>query len=423
MKCIFCSMIYSDINQDISKTKNPKSISGHKFQCNLINGLINNGIDLEVYNTQRIRPFPYNSTVIASEKIIKKMNGKGINIKFINVPFINYISQGISLKKKLKKAIKKYQGERLVLLVFNTQYVQSKAVLSMKKRYPYIVTCNVVGDLYGKYGLKVTSKGLQKFWQRHIEKKQETLQSRFDKYVLLAPMMQQALDIKENDFVIVEGFYEKQKNEDITMVKDSSIDLDEKAKIIFYAGSLKRAYGIEHLIRAFQLVTNKDYYLYIAGSGDGEELIKKYAENDNRVRFLGFLPPDEVLRYQQIATVLVSPRLPNEEFVKYSFPSKTFECLASGKPYIAHRLPCEPNEYSRYIQYPDDESDEALCDEIVRVCEMSLEKRQAIANAAHDFIINEKNATIMCRRIVDLLNSGSEKSCGQNSLTNDEVFR
>ena len=409
MKCIFCSMIFSNIDKDISNTKNPKSISGHKFQCNLIDGLLDNGIDLEVYNTQRISSFPYNSSVVITEKIIEKLNGKGVDIGFINIPIINGITQIVSLKRKLREAIKKYDGENIVLLVFNTHYIQSKAVLSMKKEYPHVVTCNVVGDLYGEHGLKVTSTGLRKIWQSYIEKKQRFLQDKFDKYVLLTPMMQKALGVKNKDFVIVEGFYEKYKKKENIVMHDFTNTFDKDAKIIFHAGSLKTAYGIEHLLKAFRLIKYDNYYLYIAGSGDGEDLIKEYAVKDYRVKFFGVLSPREVLKYQQIATVLISPRQSNEDFVKYSFPSKTFECLASGKPYIAHKLPSEPPEYSKYIQYPKDESDEALCNEIVKICEMSEEDRKVIADSAFNFIANEKNTSVMCKKIVDLFKASFEE--------------
>lgn len=405
MKCLFCSMIYTDLEKDVSNTKKPKSISGHKFQWNLIDGLIKNNFDLEVINTQRIRPFPYSKKLIVTEKPIKNVVWKGTDIAFINLPIINYISQFLSLKRKLKKIIKQSGDDNIVLLIFNTQYVQSKAVLSMKNKYPNIITCNVVGDLYGKCGLKVTSTGLQKVWQGCIESKQEEMQTKFDKYVILSPMMQQALGVKSENCIVIEGFYEKPDSSPSDSNRDKN---DENRKIVFYAGSLKIAYGIEHLLKAFQLIKDNNCYLYIAGSGDGEELVKKYSEKDNRVKFLGFLSPDDVLRYQQSATVLISPRQSDEEFVKYSFPSKTFECLASGKPYIAHKLPCEPPEYSNYIQYPEDESDNALSEKIVQICEMSSQERDAIAMRAYEFITCEKNTKIMCSKIIHLLDSSFE---------------
>ena len=91
MKCLFCSMIYTDLEKDVSNTKKPKSISGHKFQWNLIDGLIKNNFDLEVINTQRIRPFPYSKKLIVTEKPIKNVVWKGTDISFKNLTIINNI--------------------------------------------------------------------------------------------------------------------------------------------------------------------------------------------------------------------------------------------------------------------------------------------------------------------------------------------
>ena len=76
------------------------------------------------------------------------------------------------------------------------------------------------------------------------------------------------------------------------------------------------------------------------------------------------------------------------------------ECLASGKPYIAHKLPCEPEEYSSYIQYPEDESDEALGNKIIEICNISDEERRIIGEKGKEFITTYKNPKAMCERIV-----------------------
>lgn len=48
------------------------------------------------------------------------------------------------------------------------------------------------------------------------------------------------------------------------------------------------------------------------------------------------------------ATLLINPRPSNEEFTKYSFPSKNLEYMASGTPLLATDLPGIPAEYKRY---------------------------------------------------------------------------
>ena len=80
------------------------------------------------------------------------------------------------------------------------------------------------------------------------------------------------------------------------------------------------------------------------------------------------------------------------------------ECLASGKPYIAHDLICNPPEYREYIQYPTDESDGALANKIVEICSLSSEERNEIGEKARQFILMEKNPKVQCGKIVAMMN-------------------
>lgn len=93
-----------------------------------------------------------------------------------------------------------------------------------------------------------------------------------------------------------------------------------------------------NLIDAFQQIKDPNYELRICGVGDSEDAIKAAAQKDERIHFWGKLPREQVLEWQSKATVLVNPRQNNEEFTKYSFPSKTMEYLSSGVPLVAYKL-------------------------------------------------------------------------------------
>lgn len=404
-------MMYQDPESDVRNANKPKPISGHKFQESLIEGLIENDVDLTVYNLSLLSVYPFSKKkVVRKGGVLVAGRRVGEHIGYINFPYINYILQYFKLKHRLIDIVGKNNPEDIILMVYNSYYIQSKTVLSVKKRYPRVTTCNVVGDLYGKHGLRNPGKGFRAAWGRFIERRQEECQSRFDKYILLAPLMRDALELSERDYVVVEGFYYPEHAELTETVnhngrKDELETDDRSMRILFYAGSLNAMYGIEHLLAAFKLIKDDKYSLYIAGRGPSEALIKKYAEKDSRIHFLGFLTPKEVKEYQSKATVLISPRQTKAEFVKYSFPSKTFECLASGKPYIAHKLPSEPEEYKDYIQYPEDESDEALARKITEICSLPKARRDAIGKRGREFILTYKNPSMMCKKVADFFKS------------------
>ena len=272
----------------------------------------------------------------------------------------------------------------------------------MAKKYRGRVSiCLNTGDIPGAYGLvSQFKKNLKQILTEElVEKNIMRLSKQFDCYVFVTKDMAEALGVEQKPFTVVECTYvEPDYAKTISFEK-------RKEKVIFYAGSIRKEYGIDHLLRAFSLIEDPDYRLVIAGGGAGEELVKEFASKDKRIEFIGFVTPQEVLRRQLESSVLVSPRQTNFEFVKYSFPSKSVDCLASGIPYVAHKLPCDPPEYAQYINYPADESDESLKEKLVEICEMTKEERDAIGARAKAFVLNEKNPATMAKRIVDMWES------------------
>ena len=398
MKIIFCSMMFADADENIRKSKKPNTVSGHKYQENLLRGLLDNECEVTVINTPRIRKYPdYKKILIKADAFYLDKNVIGKNIGFINLFVINYITQYIHICRELEKTINKFKKEKVVLLVFNSYLIQSLAMLKVKRKYKNIILCDSIGDIHGKYGITVKRIGIKGKIITWIEELQDKIAVKFDAFVLHTKPMAEALHITNKPFCLMECPYK------ISFLKETIEDKEKDRKVIMYAGTLQEDYGLWHLIHAFLLICDDKYFLQIAGSGDMAEEIKQLSEKNDRIQYLGFISPAEVSEYQQRADILVNPRTSAYEFVKYSFPSKIMEYLASGTPYVGHRLPCIPSEYDLYIQYPKDESDEALMEKIVEICELSLEERKAIGEKARNFIIEEKNHKVMCKKIVHML--------------------
>ena len=400
MKYILCGYMFPTAEKDIGKMRTPPPVSSHKYMVNLIRGLIENGQDVTVLNTPRIRYFP-NYPSICMHKSDFMLDGKklGLNSGFINLPLINYATRTWSLKRNLKKMLRNIQNEDVTLICFNIYFPVISSMVYAQQKNKNLHLCAVIGDLPGEYGAKSTLKGIKEIIARKIGSRADKLVKRFDAYGFLTKYMATAMGVTEKPFVVIEGMYSESS-------ESAKVTIDAKNKMIFYAGAISKEYGILHLLRAFSLINGNEYRLVLAGgpNGDAVSEVKKYADHDNRVSYLGYLPPSEVEKYQRSAAVLINPRTSEHAFVKYSFPSKNMECLASGKPYIAHDLICNPPEYREYIQYPTDESDKALAEKIVEVCNLPKEKRDEIGERARQFIITQKNPRVQCKKIVDMLN-------------------
>lgn len=401
MKVIFVSTMFSDVETDIKLSKKANSVSGHKFQENLIKGLAENGCDLTIINVPRVRTYPNYPKIFIPRKERKWLGSiPGTDVGIINLPLFSYITSWVGCCNALRKELKKNKNEPYILATFNSNLHTCLPMLLAKAVYKNVTLSNVVGDLHGSYGLHNRTPGLKGFMIRVVERLQDPIGKKLDSFVFLTKDMAEAMGVAHKPNCIVEGLYNMKPQDEAPVCA-----AEGKTKTIFYAGTMCKEYGLDHLLRAFSMIEDPDYQLWLAGIGDTVPLIEEYASRDPRIQYLGYITPQEVAERQDQATALISPRTSELEFVKYSFASKTMECLASGKPYIAHKLPCDPPEYAQHIQYAADDSDEALRDKIVEVCELSQAQRQQIGENARNFIATEKNPKVMCKRIVDMWES------------------
>lgn len=394
MKVCLYTHMFPDIENDMKKSKNPNSVSGHKFQTNLVAGMEEQLQDnVKVINIPRIRAFPdYPQIVFLKKKWGKQPDENNTHIGYINLRPFNWITLAVNSYREITKWIRENKKEEKVIFTFNATLPQLICLLLIKKIHHKVVICECIGDLHGRYGIS-KELGLIGKMRNFYGVLCDLLSKIFDCYVLLTECMAKALKINNKPFVIVEGMYSEESSGINEVIGEE--------RCVFYAGAIIRDYGIEHLLRAFSGIDG-DYKLFLAGTGDAVEIVKKYAQKDKRITYLGLLLPEEIKKYQNKATVLINPRTSEKTFVKYSFPSKTMECLASGKPYIAHKLPCDPPEYSKYIQYAENESDESLKNKIVEICSLSENERQRIGKEARRFILQEKNPVMMTKHIITM---------------------
>ena len=106
---------------------------------------------------------------------------------------------------------------------------------------------------------------------------------------------------------------------------------------------------------------------------------------------------------QREATVLVNPRTSEGEFTKYSFPSKTMEYLASGTPCIMNKLKGIPQEYFKFIFFPENESVFELSQIIIEICKKEQSELNKIGELAKRFIFENKTPDKQCEKIYNML--------------------
>ena len=370
--------------------------AANALQWNLYQGLCENlGQDILLFNTLPCGSYPQ----YYSRPFVPRFafGAKGQNLSFCNVKVIRNYFKTRAIRKALSKWCRSSE-EPKTLFIYTISQPLLAAVSEIKKKFPHLHVCAIVADLPNMSNLSSRQGRLLRMFSARKAKEAYSLLSSVDSFVLLTKHMADYMHITQ-PFCVVEGIATLQH-------EFSEPVYDADVKTVFYAGTLHRRFGVLHLVEAFQRIAAPDYRLILCGTGDCENDIKEAAAKDSRIQFCGQLPRAEILKLQTQATVLVNPRQNNEEFTKYSFPSKNLEYLSSGVPFVAYKLDGIPDEYDPYILYVEDNDVSSLTRKIVEVCEKTAQERRRIGMKARDFVIQRKNAVIQTEKIVSFLGKG-----------------
>lgn len=217
-------------------------------------------------------------------------------------------------------------------------------------------------------------------------------------YVFLTQAMNDRLNPDGKPYVILEG------HADIAMGQVTpSLEEKHKPRVCLYAGGVSRDYGLAELVEGFRLANLPDTQLHIYGPGDYVPELEQIARQDSRIVYGGMLLSSQVVQREREATLLVNPRPTGEEFVKYSFPSKTMEYMASGTPVLTTDLPGMPPEYHDYVYRIFREDAPGIAQALTQVLCHSDQELLEKGQAARDFVLREKNNVTQAKKILDLL--------------------
>ena len=223
-------------------------------------------------------------------------------------------------------------------------------------------------------------------------------------YVLLTEAMNAVVNPTGKPHVVLEGHAD-------AAMEQCRPSLERKAckRICLYAGSINRIYGIGMLVEGFLLANLPDVELHIYGSGDYEQELAEIAEKHPNITYGGLLLPSQVVEKEMEATLLVNPRPSDEEFVRYSFPSKTMEYMSTGTPVLMTKLPCLPKEYLPHLYLIEQETPEgvarALRDTLAKDDETLFQK----GTGARNFVLKERSNVIQAKKVLDMLERSQEK--------------
>lgn len=375
--------------QLLGKSKHSLSNATNQFQTDLLCGLIENNADLKIINVLPVGTYPNHFNRLFLEDKKWCFNGCDCTeVGGINLPVLKQWQRELRVCKLLKKMVKLDNN----VVIYSAYLPFLRAIRYLPKSVNITL---IIADLPEYYDLGKTvgiRSILRKINNRFVYK----CFDKIDGYVLLTKQMADFLKIKDKPYTIVEGVWNEKKQEFMPLTKTDK-------KVIFYAGTLHKKFGINKLLKAFSLIKDPDVELWLCGAGDTENEITECANQDKRIKFYGYVSSYRADELRKSATVLVNPRTNEGEYTKYSFPSKTMGYLASGIPLVAYKLDGIPDEYDNYMNLVNGDKAEDLKD---KLCEVLYDTEGIYEKKAEDaimFLNTKKSAKLQAKKIMDLI--------------------
>lgn len=126
--------------------------------------------------------------------------------------------------------------------------------------------------------------------------------------------------------------------------KDSSLVVPPSLSIILYQGALNEGRGLETAIEAMLSIENAE--LWLIGEGDLSQILRGSVDRlnlQNKVKFLGFIVPDELPFYTAKATIGLHISEDKGLSYRYSLANKFLDYIQAEVPQICTQFP----EYQR----------------------------------------------------------------------------
>lgn len=236
----------------------------------------------------------------------------------------------------------------------------------------------------------------KKWWWKAFFKarvrSQENGLKKYDGFIFLTKYMNTIYNPNRKPYIVMEGAV------DNTFVPQK-ITKKSTPRVIMYAGAIEAEYGFDTLAKAFMSLQQDNIELHVYGGGKFVKQLLEYQQLDSRIKYQGVVTNEEIIVAEQKATLLVNPRYSTQEFVKYSFPSKTSEYMLSGTPVLTTRLAGIPDEYFQYLYTFDEETINGYANKLNETLSLPDIILKDKGVKAQEFVLKNKNNVIQSQRI------------------------
>jgi glycosyltransferase involved in cell wall biosynthesis len=153
---------------------------------------------------------------------------------------------------------------------------------------------------------------------------------------------------------------------------------------IVFSGTHSRTYGLEQLIKAWQMVELPDWELHIAGRGEMTAVLERMAHGKKSIVFHGLLNRQENAHFVCSAKIGINPNDLSDN-PGHIFPLKIIEYLAAGVHVLTTPMGALEPEIERGITYLPDNRAETIAASLKQVIQSRLYERTAAEAALRSY--------------------------------------
>lgn len=387
----------SEMTPIFQEDRSPQ-VQTHKFSWNLIKAIeANRDFEISYISSKAVSDYPNYPHKKVTGRIWEVDEGafhlRIREISFHNTSLLKIPSRFFHTLAAFLKEYKKKQTKGLIIYSVHVPYMLLGYLLAkcLKLEVIAIWTDPPSVKAHGDSFLKDKLRG----FERSIS---EYLMKRVDKVIALTKYL--AADFAPNKpYLVIEGIINPS---DSKAIGTDEIRQHDEIKVV-YTGSISSHYGLNNIVEAFKKFDpSSQIILEVYGKGDYVETLKQVEQNYPHIRYKGFKTYAEILSIQREADFLINARASTDDYVKYSFPSKTLEYMLSGTPLITTLLPGIPEEYRPFLIVLKDNAPHTIYDCLLDLKSMPLIERQQFGEKAETFALT-KDYLHQGKKIVDFI--------------------
>lgn len=353
-KTIIIGSYYLEKDEEyISKSyyKGDICVANEQYEKVLLSGFEAANEDYVFISSPRVGTWPSKS-----KRMIVKGFSENERLKTVSYcslyGFLN-TSKKNAIIKKIKKILKVVPKDtKLHVIACEAHVPYLFAVKYIKENYPNSFSTLIVPDL--PVNMTRSNNVIYKILKKLDVKKIDNYCEQYvDSFLCFTNDINKKINPHSKPCIIREG-----------AVIEREFDICKNNNIIrcTFLGKTNEKNGIKKIIEMASYLPN-NYVIEIFGSGDMDHILK--AVNKPNIIFHGFVPPSKTTSVIENSDIMISPREPVGEYIKYSFPSKIFEYLSFGKRIVTYKLPCYFTEIDEVLDYPEDFTPQSFAKKIV----------------------------------------------------------